>query len=84
MTRRRTTQKNQDSFRSKLRLIVDQPRAEGAKPNDENTATRFFKNSKVSAEVGETLETLMYRFYDFKSNFLRRGNKVKGIQRIRR
>lgn len=55
--------KIQNEFRSRLGLLVDMPKQGFGSSNDGNTARRFFKNYKISAEITSISENLIYQFY---------------------
>ncbi|XP_071579320.1 uncharacterized protein [Temnothorax nylanderi] len=54
--------KLQDAFREKMGLLVDIPKPGFGTSNDGNTARRFFKNPKLSAEISGIDENLIRRF----------------------
>lgn len=53
----------QAAFRSRLGIIVDQTKQGAGTTNDGNTARTFFQNYKVSAEITNIDENLIYRIY---------------------
>lgn len=55
--------KIQNEFRSRLGLLVDMPKQGFESSNNGNTARRFFKNYKISAEITSISENLIYQFY---------------------
>lgn len=53
----------QKEFRSKLGLIVDEPKPGYGSTNDGNTARRFFQNSEISASITGLDEEIIKRFH---------------------
>lgn len=52
----------QSEFRSKMALLVDKPKPGFGSTNDGNTARRFFKNPKLSAEITNIDQQLIIKF----------------------
>lgn len=55
--------KIQAEFRSRLGIIVDQPKQGAGTSNDGNCARKFFQNFTISAEITGIDVNLIYRFY---------------------